>query len=120
MENLRRKQELALTELKKSLQNPDVAGAESALWNVFLVFEGDTFETVKGLLFTYRVKGHELFVDRKEKSITRSTVNMAFRRVLQMNGEVSGPKKIGTFGASYIYAMFLRFGLINGMEQKDE
>lgn len=113
MENLRYEQEQALMELKQSLQNADQTDTESVLWAVFLVFEGYTFQTVKGLRFTYRIKGHELFVDRKVKSITRSTINMAFRKVLQMNGEVSGPKKIGTFGASYLYPVFLKFGVIN-------
>lgn len=116
MENL--EQEQALAQLREFLQRSDIAGAESVLWQVLFVFEGHTFETVKGLSFTYKIKGHELFVDRKEKSITHSTINMSFRKVLQMKGEVSGPKKIGTFGASYIYSIFLKFGLINDRKKK--
>ena len=27
-------------------------------------------------------------------------------------GAVTGPKKLGTFGASYLYPMFLRFGVV--------
>jgi hypothetical protein len=28
------------------------------------------------------------------------------------DGYVKGPKKLGTFGASYLYPMFVRFGVI--------
>lgn len=55
------------------------------------------------LEFTYRIHGGEMFVDRKTKSITRSTVMTAYRRALEQNCFVSGPKKLGTFGASYLY-----------------
>ena len=48
-----------------------------------------------------------MFVSRKNKSITRATVNVAFRKLLELGCAVSGPKKLGTFGASYVYAVFL-------------
>ena len=53
-------------------------------------------------------------MDRKEKSITRSTVNQAYRRAVELFGVVPGPKALGTFGASYLYPIFQRLGIISG------
>lgn len=53
-----------------------------------------------------------MFVDRKEKSITRSSVEMAYLKALEMDGVVTGPKKLGVFGASYLYPVFVRLGVI--------
>ena len=39
------------------------------LWDEIKAHEGETFYTVKGLPFTYRVRGGELFTERKKKSI---------------------------------------------------
>ena len=47
---------------------------------------------------------------RKKKSITRSRVNIALKETLEMNGKVSGPKKLNVFGASYLYLIFLQLG----------
>ena len=54
----------------------------------------------------------ELFISRKEKSITQSTVVMAFHKALDMEGKVKEPKKLGTFGASYLYPLLLKLGVI--------
>ena len=56
-----------------------------------------------------------MFVDRKEKSITQATVGLAAQRVLEKQEQgivITGPKKIGTFGASYLYTIFREIGLI--------
>ena len=53
-----------------------------------------------------------MFVDRKEKSITRSTVMKAYAKVVELDGVVKGPKVLGTFGASYLYPIFVKMGLI--------
>lgn len=82
------------------------------LWDTILLFQSYPFYTAKGLKFTYIVKGGELFVTRKEKSITRATVDVAFQKALSMERIVSGPKKLGVFGASYLYPVFIRIGVI--------
>lgn len=85
------------------------------LWQVLCVLEQDFFHTVKGISFTYIIRGHEIFVDRKEKSITQATVCLSARRVLEKQAQgiaITGPKKIGTFGASYLYPIFQQIGLI--------
>lgn len=72
-----------------------------------------SFITVKGLRFRYGVNENEIHINRKKKSITRISVKVALKVVLEKNGNISGPKKLGVFGASYLYPIFLRFGLID-------
>lgn len=91
------------------------------LWETLLLFEGYPFVTAKGLRYYYTIKGNEVFFTRKEKSVTRATVNMAFQTALKLqeNGiQITGPKMLGCFGASYLYPIFKRIGVISDGEQK--
>ena len=91
-----------------------------ALWRELSRFQGHVFRTSgrgnrEGVEFTYRISGGELFLDRKAKSITRSSIGIALakaRGVQLSEGHVSGPKKLGTFGASYLYPIFMHLGII--------
>lgn len=86
-----------------------------AVWELLRKHEGERFVTAKGLPFTYSIRGWELFVDRRAKSITFSTVAAALRKIdaLQANGTViSGPKMIGCYGASYLYPVFAALGVL--------
>ena len=60
--------------------------------------------------------GNELWIKGREKSISRSTVNLAFkngRAEQERCGLVSGPRKLGIPGCrSQLYAIFLRLGVI--------
>lgn len=88
--------------------------AES-LWELLRQHEGEEFLTFKGLPFTYSIRGNELFVDRKDKSITLATIMLSYEnaiKIIENGNTVSGPKKLGTFGASYIFPIFKRIGLI--------
>ena len=91
------------------------------LWNELRKLEGETFHTAKGLEYTYEIRGYELFVSRRDKSITRSTVNLTYRKAMDLlrAGEVvDGPKKLGTFGASYLFPIFLRLGVIPPLDEQ--
>ncbi|MDO4338587.1 MAG: hypothetical protein Q4C91_10965 [Eubacteriales bacterium] len=88
---------------------------EGLLWEVLLETQHRPFQTVKKLEFTYTIRGNEMFVDRKDKSITRATIELTLKNALklQMAGEkVTGPKKLGTFGASYLWPVFMELGII--------
>ena len=96
------------------------------LWDALHRMERQTFYTAKGLEFHYEIKGNEIFVDPKvnSKSITRSSVEIAFRMMQnrQQVGEkfpllVTGPKKLGVFGASYLYPVFMELGIIRGKKE---
>lgn len=87
---------------------------KAALWSMLLYLQGCVFLTAKGLKFTYKIKGGETFVNRKSKSITQATVFMALRKAMELGGTVAEPKKLGTFGASYLYPIFVRLGVIRG------
>lgn len=82
------------------------------LWDIIELYEDFPFYTMRNLEFSYIIKGNEMFVDRKEKSITKSTVGKALCKALELGGIVSGPKKLGIFGASYLYPIFLYFEII--------
>lgn len=88
---------------------------KEVLWELLKQHEGEEFLTFKGLPFTYSIRGNELFVDRKDKSITLATIMLSYENALKImkNGnDVTGPKKLGTFGASYIFPIFKRIGII--------
>lgn len=97
---------------------------ETVLWEAILLFQNYPFCTCgrgkrSGVKFTYKIKerrdgrlGGEMAVNRKEKTITQSSVFVAYRKALEMEGMVNGPKKLGVFGASYLYPVFIRLGVI--------
>ena len=91
------------------------------LWQELTQLQGEKFRTARGLEFTYEIRGNELFVDRKGKSITRSTVNLTYRKamdLLRTGGVVDGPKKLGTFGASYLFPIFVQLGVIPPLDEQ--
>lgn len=93
------------------------------VWAMLQAHEGETFYTAKGLPFHYLIHGRELFVNRKNKSITISTVANALARIKarEAAGEaITGPKKIGCYGASYLYPVFLQLGIIHLSQTNDE
>lgn len=87
--------------------NPDT------LWECITLFAGYPFKTSKGLSFTYAIKGNEMFISRKKKSITRATVVLAYEKAIALGDIATGPKTLGCFGASYLYPVFVRLGVIS-------
>lgn len=91
------------------------AGLYNAVWDAACLFAGYPFRTARGLRFTYEVRGNEIFFSRRGKSVTRSTVEKATETALELQGhgkEITGPKQLNCFGASYLYPVFLRIGVI--------
>lgn len=133
-----RARKIALNELKRV-----IAGAEPkeddrawqlALWKCIMAYQNVTFSTVgqgkQGIVnFSYCVKvssrtgkpTNEIIISRREngRTITRSTVNLALKKAIDVQrteGSVKGPKKLGTFGSSYLYSIFLSWGIIRRTE----
>ena len=103
------------------------------LWRCVVIFQNYPFSTSgrndKGAVeFTYTVSkggrggrhyegesvdgwGNEIWVSiggvKKEKSISRSSVDLAFQKYLEK--DTTGPKQLGVFGASYLLPLFQRF-----------
>lgn len=95
--------------------------AKDLLWETITAFEDYPFKTAKGLRYYYTVKGNELFISRKDKSVTRASVNMAFETAVRLQregSEITGPKMLGCFGASYLYPIFIRIGVIRDGKEK--
>lgn len=65
--------------------------------------------------------GNEMIITGHDKSISRSTVELALKNALgeqERAGYVSGPKKLEVPGAaSYLYVMFIRFGVIKAEQE---
>lgn len=135
----RHKRYRSTKKLKAAVDTGSKEKFSAALWRCVIIFEGYHFSTSgrgsrPGVEFTYQVSrkggsggkhyagdsvqgyGNELWVvmtgEKKEKSISRSTVELGFQKyleVLKTEGAVSGPKKLGVFGASYLLPLFQRF-----------
>lgn len=113
---------------------------DDLLWQAVIAYQDYPFYTSSGLPFQYNVKrkkngeySGELVVSRKEgsKTLTRSSVLLAFHRVLENivtedQGETAvmkpqeykGPKAVGQiFGISYIYSLFWKLGIIKVPEK---
>ncbi len=103
-------------ERKVAVEKLAEEGGMDNLWNCIVAFAGYPFATAKGLKFKYEIHGGEMKVDRKEKTVTRSSVEMAYKRAREggVNGysSITGPKKLGVFGASYLYPVFVRIGVV--------
>ncbi len=88
------------------------------VWDVIVSKAGEEFLTKKGLPFTYTIKGGELFTDRRERSITKSTFEKAYEKLYRDQvGETAprnivGPKTLNVYGAPYVWAVFMGIGLI--------
>ena len=83
-----RRRKSAIENLITHLERPD---AEIYLWKTVIAFEGYPFLTAKGLRFAYALKRGknglptaEIEISRKEKTITKATINMAFRKALEI------------------------------------
>ena len=83
--------------------------AENRLWERLMEKQGAEFRTAKGLPYTYEIRGNEIFFSRKEKSVTRATVNKAYRRMTEET--ITGSKQLSVFGASYLYPILKDMGL---------
>ena len=116
-----RKRRKAAEQIKKAIKDESLKDVNEAIWNALIAFEGYSFQTAKGLRYTYTVKGNELFFSRKEKSVTRASVEMALETAIELqksNLRIRGPKMLRCFGASYLYPIFIRFGVICDGEPK--
>ena len=88
------------------------------LWDEIRACEGKQFLSKKDLPFTYTIKGGELVTDRRERSITRSTFEKAYEKLLRDQvGEgapkrIVGPKTLNVYGAPYVWAVFTGIGMI--------
>ena len=86
-----RKRNRAVEELVSSieLKGTDVAQEKELLWKCVERFEGFLFKTAKGLPVSYEIKRNkdgrpsgELIFSRKEKGVTKATVELAYDRVV--------------------------------------
>lgn len=86
----------------------------ASLWEAMIAFAGYPFRTAKALSFTYTVRGNEILFSRKEKSVTRATVNKTLETAvkLQINGVIiTGGERLQGDAADFLYPVFVRLGV---------
>ena len=135
----RHKRYRATKKLKAAVDTGSIEKISAALWRCVIIFEEYPFSTSgrgsrTGVEYTYQVSrkggsggrhydgysipgyGNEIWLtvngEKKEKSISRSTVELGLQKYLELlktEGVVTGPKKLGVFGASYLLPLFQRF-----------
>ena len=129
----------ATKKMKVVVDTGSIEKITAALWQCVCIFSGYPFTTSgrgtsPGVEYTYQVSrkggsggrhydgysipgyGNELWIvkdgEKREKSISRSSVELGFQKyleVIEKEGTVTGPKKLGVFGASYLLPLFQRF-----------
>lgn len=118
---LYRSRKKAVEKLKEVIErNADNEEIKEKLWEAMEIFEGYVFHTSEGLRYHYQMKGNEIFFSRKEKSVTKATVDLALDEAINLQEAgvaITGPKKLGCFGASYLYPVFVRLGVIRSDER---
>lgn len=82
------------------------------LWQLLETHQNETFYTMKKLPFTYTVKGGEIFVDRRSKSITKATFEQALDKLNEGSNKITGPKSLNVFGAPYVWAILKTFKVV--------
>lgn len=82
------------------------------VWNEIVKRQGQAFYTYSGLEFTYEIKGNCIYTSRKAKEINPSSLRLAYDEALKLGLKVKGPKKLKSYGACYIYPVFLEIGFI--------
>lgn len=101
---------------------------EENLWNCIIAFREYSLFTASGLPFSCTLKigpssefTKELFIDRREnsKSLTWSSVRIAFQKAMEKQGTVfASPKEIADVrGVSYSYSLLWGFGVISVPEK---
>ena len=94
---------------------------EIDFWARFCACAGRPYTTMRGLRYTFRVQGNELFFDRKHKSITCATVMQAYRKAVELLADgkpIDGPKKLAVFGSSYLWPVFQDLEIIPKIKSK--
>lgn len=144
-----RQRKAAISSLHAAVQTGTVEEQSLNLWQCVCLFAGYPFTTSgrgkrEGAKFKYEVStpggaggkhyngaevegfGNELWIidsstgEKREKSISRSSVNYALSIALESGGAVTGPKALKVYGSSYVYSLFRRFGLIGDISAPGE
>ena len=109
---LQRKRESACKEFVDRLPYMTSLEKEKMLWDVIVLHAGCIFYTISGKRFRYKIKENEMILDCSNNILTKDVVIKSFHKVMNMECKVSGPKQLGGNGASYIFSVFSRIGVI--------
>lgn len=89
------------------------------LWKDLEARQGEVFYTAKKLPFRYSIRGGEMFVDRRSRSVTKATFSRALQKLSEEPEKVTGPKSLNVFGAPYVWAILVTLGIVKGKAVAD-
>lgn len=72
-----------------------------SIWEKVKQHQGETFQTVTGLKFTYKVIGEKVIHTRSKATLSRS----AFEKAVSLNPQKPSDLHNAVFGPSYVYAI---------------
>jgi len=75
----------------------------SEIWDKIIDNEGNTFHTITGVKFTYKIKGNMLVTSRTSRKIHKNDFETAFN--LRPLDKPSALKKTNVQGQSYVWAI---------------
>lgn len=82
------------------------------LWDILKLFENYPFHTMEGIRFLYQVQDKEIVIIPQNKSIDKECVIRAMKKAIELQYKVNRPKQLEILGASYLYPVFMKIGLI--------
>ncbi len=116
-----RSRKASVVQLASALNDGDRKNIETTLWNTLAAFEGYRFETAEGLRYYYTIKGNEIIFSLDDISVTRESVSIALETAIELQKtgtSIVEPKMLRCFGASHLYPVFQRLGVICDGEEK--
>lgn len=105
----KRKKEIAILAAEPGFGN---------LWKAVDAFQDYSFTAANGLKFSYTLKDGGMFIEKSAVSIRKADAELAYKRAVEMNRIVKDSKKLGVFGADYLYPVFVRIGVIQHSEKR--
>jgi len=97
--------------IQQLLEETDSA-IEDNVWDILKLFENYTLYTSSNHKYKYFIYNDELLVKRKEKGISRDTLEQALENALKGDRKITEPEQLGVSQAEYIYPIFKRLGII--------
>ena len=115
--------------LIEAVKAGDENQASELLWQLVIDCQNCPFKTVSGLPFSYTIKRgrngeltKELWIDRREnsKSLAWSSIRLAFSNAMKIKSGYGRFALVVIVGVCYIYALVLRFGVLEVAQKSHE
>ncbi len=86
----------------------ELKGKPEKLWETVTLFQGYPFKTEEGQKFKYKINEDEMMIDQGRIKITKDTLEAAYRKSLETNGDIKRAVDEETPGGCYLYPILAR------------